>query len=125
MKFLVVDAGLALEPMLRTIIDADFPGAQLYSTTDREQALDLVERIHPDVVVLAIPSPSSEGLSLCQSIRQRSESIIMAVISTGSVHDRIEAFEMGADDCVDYPFYLREMSLRIKARLRARCRDVR
>ncbi|MEK6717842.1 MAG: response regulator [candidate division NC10 bacterium] len=88
---------------------------------DGKQALDLILREQPDLVVLDLMLPGLDGLELCRRLRgapaTRGIPVIMLTAKTEEV-DRIVGLEMGADDYVPKPFSPRELVARVKAVLR-------
>jgi two-component system phosphate regulon response regulator OmpR len=71
-----------------------------------------------DLIILDIMLPGEDGLSLCKSVREKSDvPIIMLTAVTGD-SDRIVGLEVGADDYLPKPFNPRELLARIKAVLR-------
>ncbi len=88
---------------------------------DGKQALDLIVRDRPDLVVLDIMLPGLDGLEVCRRLRGNSATqgipIIMLTAKVEEV-DRIVGLEMGADDYVPKPFSPRELVARVKAVLR-------
>jgi DNA-binding response OmpR family regulator len=90
----------------------------LGATRDRE-ALDLVERARPDLVV-------STGLDLCRRLREgepgrtwdRNVPVIVVTQSSADPVDRVRALERGADDVVERPIAYLELVARIRAILR-------
>ncbi|HTX55432.1 MAG TPA: response regulator transcription factor [Candidatus Baltobacteraceae bacterium] len=88
---------------------------------DGKQAIEAVEREHPDLVILDLMLPFINGLDVCRQLksddRHRTVPIIMLTAKTEEV-DRIVGLEMGADDYVCKPFSPRELIARVKAVLR-------
>ncbi len=88
---------------------------------DGKQALDLIARDPPDLVVLDLMLPGMDGLELCRRLRANSATqrlpIVMLTARAEEV-DRIVGLEMGADDYVPKPFSPRELVARVKAVLR-------
>jgi phosphate regulon transcriptional regulator PhoB len=86
-----------------------------------KQALDLIVREHPDLIVLDLMLPGMDGLDLCRRLRADSATqaipIIMLTAKSEEV-DRILGLEMGADDYLPKPFSPRELVARVKAILR-------
>lgn len=86
-----------------------------------EQALTLAKARVPDVVLLDLMLPDISGKEVCRRLRAdpktRDVPIVM-LTARGEEADRVEGFEVGADDYVTKPFSPRELVLRLKARLR-------
>ena len=86
-----------------------------------EQALQLARLKVPDVVLLDLMLPDISGKEVCRRLRAdpatRNVPIVM-LTARGEEADRIEGFEVGADDYVTKPFSPRELVLRLKAILR-------
>lgn len=88
---------------------------------DGKQALDLIVRQPPDLVVLDLMLPGLDGLEVCRRLRgspgTRRIPLIMLTAKAEEV-DRVVGLEMGADDYVPKPFSPRELVARVKAVLR-------
>ncbi len=88
---------------------------------DGKQALDLITRDPPDLLVLDLMLPGMDGVEVCRRLRGNSSTqgipIIMLTARAEEV-DRIVGLEMGADDYVPKPFSPRELVARVKAVLR-------
>ena len=88
---------------------------------DGKQAMELIVRDHPDLVVLDLMLPGMDGLEMCRRLRASPETrgipVIMLTAKVEEV-DRIVGLEMGADDYVPKPFSPRELVARVKAVLR-------
>src|ERR1700723_447458 len=84
-------------------------------------ALDLCRRERPDLVILDIMLPDSDGLEICKGLRNNSELAHVPVIfltARASETDRIVGLELGANDYVVKPFFIRELIARIKIHFR-------
>lgn len=83
--------------------------------------VDLFRREKPDLILLDIMLPDSDGLEICKSIRQHSELAHIPVIfltARASETDRIVGLELGANDYIVKPFFVRELIARIKIQFR-------
>jgi DNA-binding response OmpR family regulator len=93
-----------------------------YSTLgahDGLQALEMIRKHHPDLVVLDIMLPGLDGWDVCRRLRQDGDNVpIVMLTARGEDVDRIVGLELGADDYVVKPFNPRELVARIKAVLR-------
>jgi two-component system phosphate regulon response regulator PhoB len=88
---------------------------------DGEEALGILAKERPDLIILDIMLPKMDGFELCRAIKQdvklKNIPIIM-LTAKGEEVDRIVGLELGADDYVVKPFSPRELILRIKAILK-------
>ena len=91
------------------------------NASDGEDALDLANREHPDLILLDLMLPGIDGLEVCKTLKSDSKTkhipIIMLTAKTQEA-DKIVGLELGADDYVTKPFSPRELIARIKAVLR-------
>jgi DNA-binding response OmpR family regulator len=84
-------------------------------------AVDLCRRERPDLVLLDIMLPDSDGLDICKGIRMHSELQHVPIIfltARASETDRIVGLELGANDYIVKPFFIRELIARIKIQFR-------
>jgi len=84
-------------------------------------ALDLCRQVRPDLILLDIMLPDSDGLDICKAIRRDPELAAIPVIfltARASETDRIVGLELGANDYVVKPFFVRELIARIKLQFR-------
>src|SRR5271169_2168141 len=84
-------------------------------------ALELCRRERPDLVILDIMLPDSDGLEICKAIRANQELAHIPVIfltARASETDRIVGLELGANDYIVKPFFVRELIARIKIHFR-------
>ncbi|HEY0718273.1 MAG TPA: response regulator transcription factor [Streptosporangiaceae bacterium] len=77
-----------------------------------------LNRGRPDVVLLDLGLPDTDGVQVCRLLRQRSEVAIIVVTAFGEESDRVSALDAGADDYLVKPFGLNELLARIRAVLR-------
>ena len=84
-------------------------------------ALELCQRERPDLVLLDIMLPDSDGLDICKRIRAHADLAQIPVIfltARASETDRIVGLELGANDYVVKPFFVRELIARVKIQFR-------
>ncbi|MET0552802.1 MAG: response regulator transcription factor [Vicinamibacteria bacterium] len=72
----------------------------------------------PDIVVLDVMMPDTDGFAVCRKVRETSRVPIVMLTARGGVLDRIVGLEMGADDYLPKPFEPRELVARLQAVLR-------
>ena len=94
---------------------------KVLTAEDGEQALQVIQREKPNLVVLDLMLPGLSGMEICKILRNRPETaklpILMLTAKAGEA-DRIVGLEMGADDYLAKPFSPREMVARVRAILR-------
>ena len=94
---------------------------QVLEAENGEDALDLVRKETPRLIVLDLMLPGLSGIEFCKIIRQTPETaqtpILMLTAKAGEA-DRVVGLELGADDYITKPFSPREMVARVKAVLR-------
>src|SRR5256885_3309670 len=91
-------------------------------------AIELCRSFQPDLVLLDIMLPDSDGLDICKGIRNHPDLAHIPVIfltARGSETDRIVGLEIGASDYVVKPFFVRELIARIKLQFRTQATPVR
>ena len=118
-KILIVDDEKDIVKMLDYNLKKE--GFRTVVAHDGEDALTLVSREHPDLVLLDLMLPGKDGLEVCKSLKNEIKTasipIIMLTAKTQEA-DKIVGLELGADDYVTKPFSPRELLARIKAVLR-------
>jgi two-component system, OmpR family, response regulator RegX3 len=87
-------------------------------TATASGALDLAQRLEPDLVLLDLALPDGDGRDVCRELRRRSNVPILMLTARGTEMDKIVGLELGADDYVVKPFSAREVISRIRAVLR-------
>ena len=108
------------EPIVREVVVRylEREGYATLEAVDGDDARALVERESPDLVVLDVMLPGTDGLELCRWIRARSELPVILLTARGEEADRIVGLELGADDYVTKPFSPRELAARVRTVLR-------
>ena len=93
-------------------------GYRTLEAGDGDRARELVERFSPNLVVLDLMLPGTDGLTLCRWIRERSDLPVIMLTARGEEADRVRGLERGADDYVTKPFSPKELVARAAAVLR-------
>lgn len=84
-------------------------------------AIELCRRVKPDLVLLDIMLPDSDGLDICKGIRNDptlAHTPVIFLTARASETDRIVGLELGANDYIVKPFFVRELIARIKLQFR-------
>jgi DNA-binding response OmpR family regulator len=91
---------------------------------DGETGLDMLQQHKPDLVILDLMLPDTDGLDVCRRIRglpnELAKVAVLMLTAKGDPMDRIVGLEIGADDYLPKPFEPRELLARIRAVLRRR-----
>lgn len=98
-------------------------GYGIQTAPDGRQAMNLLERGIPDLVVMDLMLPEVDGLSLTRWLRDRSDVPIIMLTARREEIDRIAGLETGADDYVIKPFSPQELVSRVRAVLRRTKRE--
>ena len=93
-------------------------GYEHQSAYDGQQALEMFENQHPDLIVLDLMMPRLDGLEACTKIREFSQVPIIMLTAKSEDMDKLLGFEHGADDYLTKPFNILELKARIRALLR-------
>jgi len=96
-------------------------GFALVGSQTGKGAIELCRRERPDLILLDIMLPDSDGLDICKGIRSHPELANLPVIfltARASETDRIVGLELGANDYIVKPFFIRELIARIKIQFR-------
>ena len=96
-------------------------GYQVMVAYDGEMGLRLFRTNAFELIISDIILPKRNGFELCQEIRKADEQIpILMLTALGTADDKLEGFDVGADDYMVKPFDFRELLARVKALLKRR-----
>ena len=93
-------------------------GYEVITAGDGEEALQLWAQASPDLLILDVMMPNTNGFQVCEEIRNKHDIPIILLTARGEENDRIVGLTMGADDYITKPFSPRELVLRVKSILR-------
>ncbi|MFN4200705.1 MAG: response regulator transcription factor [Fervidobacterium gondwanense] len=106
---------------LRRLIELELQHAG-YSVVTYESGIDAIENFgseKPDLVILDIMLPDTDGYEVAKEIRKLSPDVLILMLTAlGMKKDKLTGFESGADDYLTKPFDNEELLARIKALLR-------
>jgi len=117
MKILIVEDDIKISAFLQKgleeekyIVDTSYDGSE---------ALYLIELNKYDLILLDIMIPSINGIELCIKIREKNIDVPIIILSAkGSIEDKINGLDIGANDYISKPFSFDELSARIRVQLR-------
>jgi two-component system KDP operon response regulator KdpE len=116
LKILVIDDEPPIRKLLRMGLNTQ--GYDVLEAPSGKTGLELLSQ-NPDLIILDLGLPDVEGLELLRTIRGRSESVPIVVLSSrGDEAGKVQALDLGADDYVTKPFGMDELLARMRAALR-------
>jgi two-component system KDP operon response regulator KdpE len=116
LRVLVVDDEPPIRKLLRMGLTAQ--GYQTLEAPNGKAALDLLSQA-PDLIILDLGLPDTQGHDLLRTIRARNESVPIVVLSSrGDEAGKVAALDLGADDYITKPFGMDELLARMRAALR-------
>ncbi|MGG4179537.1 response regulator transcription factor [Virgibacillus pantothenticus] len=115
-KVLVVDDEERIRRLIRMYMERD--GFLVEEAENGREALTLALENHYDVILLDIMMPEMDGVEVCQELRKEKDTPVIMLTAKGEEANRVQGFEIGADDYIVKPFSPREVVLRVKALLR-------
>jgi DNA-binding response OmpR family regulator len=118
MKVLVIEDAPEIVDTIQLCVSIRWPDSTVVSTPKGQEGPQLVEQVSPDIVLLDLALPDTDGLSVLQDIRRFSDVPIIIVSVRDEPLTRVKGLEMGADDYITKPFSHTELLARIKAVLR-------
>ena len=119
-RILIIDDDVNLNALLTEYLQGF--GHNLVSETTAAAGRKRLRRELPDLLILDVMPPDTDGLTLCREFRAEYDLPIIMLTARGEVADRVMGLELGADDYVPKPFEPRELVARIQSVIR-RARD--
>jgi DNA-binding response OmpR family regulator len=115
-RILVVDDDLELQHMLGFFLRRE--GYDMSEAPTGEDALKMVQRSAPDLVILDLMLPGIDGFTVCERLRIARSVPILMLTGRANEADEVRALDLGADDYLTKPFSLVALLARIRALLR-------
>ncbi len=108
------------DPVILRFVKANLEarGYEALTALDGAEAVEVVERELPDLVILDIMMPKMDGFEVCRRLREWSKVPIIMLSARGEVTDKVTCLNLGADDYITKPFGVSELLARIQAVLR-------
>ncbi len=117
MRILVVEDDVQLADVLTDALSDQQYIVDL--ARDGESALEWINMLTYDLIVMDITLPKLDGISLCRRLRDRGLSLpIMMLTARDTIADKIIGLDAGADDYMVKPFDLQELMARVRALIR-------
>jgi DNA-binding response OmpR family regulator len=114
-KILAVDDEPNILLSLEFILEEE--GYDVYVARDGEEALELAEKIHPDLVLLDVAMPRKDGYDVCRILKHREDLAdikIVMLTAKGQPLEKKKGLELGANLYVTKPFSAEELLQKIR-----------
>lgn len=116
-KLLVVDD----EPEIRELLEFDLShsGYEVDVACDGSEGLQKALTGNYDLILLDVMMPKINGFDVCKNIKEHNPSqTVLMLTAKGTINDKTQGFDSGADDYIVKPFDIQEVLLRVRALLR-------
>jgi diguanylate cyclase (GGDEF)-like protein len=120
-QILLIDDSPQIHTLVTTVLSAE--PVKIHSAYDAEFGITLANSLSPDLILLDVEMPASDGYEVCRRLKASPELFNIPVIfltALQSAEDRVHGLEIGAIDFVSKPFNPSELIARVRAALRTR-----
>jgi two-component system response regulator VicR len=114
-RILIIEDNQEVVEAVSLALQIRWPRATVISTDSGEKGIELVEKMHPDIVILDLGLPDISGFEVLKGIRNFSSLPIVILSVRGEEADVVKGLELGADEYIVKPFRQLELLSRIKA----------
>lgn len=115
-KILIVDDDPYIRELVRLLLQNE--GFETHEACDGVEALELLESVKADMVILDIMMPNMDGWELCRELREHYDLPLLMLTAKGETAQKIKGFELGTDDYLVKPFEPLELVVRVKSLLK-------
>ena len=115
-RILVVEDEASIADVVARYLRRD--GHEVETIGDGAKAMERLQEMNPDLIVLDLMLPGMEGKEILRRVRAVGDTPVVILTARGEELDRLVGFGLGADDYVTKPFSPRELSARVEAVLR-------
>ncbi|MFD1065279.1 response regulator transcription factor [Oceanobacillus locisalsi] len=115
-RLLVVDDEERIRRLIKMYLEKeDF---EIEEAADGKTALEMALQNNYSAIILDIMMPEMDGIEVCEELKKEKDTPVIMLTARGEESNRVQGFEVGADDYIVKPFSPREAVLRVKAILR-------
>ena len=113
------------DPQIRRVLSTSLAayGYEVLTAETGREGRELAARHRPDLIILDLGLPDSDGLDLIRNLRSEPRQEILVLSARGSEQVKVRALDLGADDYLTKPFDLFELLARVRVALRRARRD--
>ena len=113
---LIVEDDQNIADLLRLYLEKE--GYVTAIASDGNAGIEMFRKLQPDLVLLDVMLPGTDGWGVLRNIRQESKTPVIMLTAKGETMDKVSGLKMGADDYITKPFEMKEVLARIEAVLR-------
>ena len=113
---LIVEDDQNIADLLRLYLEKE--GYVTAIASDGNAGIEMFRKLQPDLVLLDVMLPGTDGWGVLRTIRQESKTPVIMLTAKGETMDKVSGLKMGADDYITKPFEMKEVLARIEAVLR-------
>ncbi len=121
-SILIVDAEPASRHLLATALTHH--GYRVHLANDGREALENVQRLRPDAILLDVVLPDINGYGVCEQFkvdRSTQKIPVLFLSAINSVTSKVQAFHVGGVDYITKPFHVEEVLVRVEHQVNLRC----
>ncbi|MDZ7612276.1 MAG: response regulator transcription factor [Candidatus Moranbacteria bacterium] len=115
-KILIIEDDKKIADLVKLYLEKD--SFKVLVANDGEQGLERATKENPDLIILDLMLPETDGLTIARSVREKNNTPIIMLTAKDEETDKVVGLEVGADDYVAKPFSPKELVARVKAVLR-------
>ena len=116
LRALVVDDEPGVMKLLRSNLQTE--GYDVLTALDGSEAIQVIEKEAPDLIILDIVMPSIDGFEVCRRVREWSQIPIIMLSALDDEMDKVKCLDLGADDYLTKPFGTQELMARVRSVIR-------
>lgn len=116
-KILIVDDDASIINMMNVMLQKE-QFQEIYQAMSASDAIEKAKEIQPDLIILDIMLPDSDGYEVCKEIREFSMAPVIFLSAKNEETDKLVSFAVGGDEYLTKPFSPRELVARIRVALR-------
>lgn len=113
---MVIDDEAQMRKMIRTFLEKD--GYKVVEATDGTDALSLLPKVKPHLLILDVMMPFMDGFTFAKEIKAKSSIPLIFLSAKGEEWDKVHGLKLGGDDYIVKPFMPEELLARIESVLR-------
>lgn len=115
-NILIIEDEESVSEVLKAYLERD--GYNVSCVSNGKKALEIFDKVEFKLIILDLMLPDIDGEEICKKIRAKSNVHIFMLTAKGTLNDRVQGLEIGADEYLVKPFSPRELTARVNALFR-------